>query len=114
MTTPSKTFKEKYEENLWKTLWEKPKYYWYIRQNSSKPNEKNKKKLHDIQSPMLLDLLRQILILILKTPWPYGQYASNIIFQKSRWEKLDDIAYTFVAIASSKTLYEKPQKEKLT
>ena len=27
--------------------------------------------------------------------------------------KLDDIAYTFVDIVSSKTLYEKPQKEKL-
>jgi hypothetical protein len=23
--TPPKTFQEKYEENLWKTLWEKPK-----------------------------------------------------------------------------------------
>jgi len=29
-------------------------------------------------------------------------------------KKLDDIAYTFVDIASSKTLYEKSQKEKLT
>ena len=29
-------------------------------------------------------------------------------------EKLDDIAYIFVDIASSKILYEKPQKEKLT
>jgi len=27
-------------------------------------------------------------------------------------KKLDDIAYIFVDIASSKTLYEKPQKEK--
>jgi len=40
MTTPPKTFKEKCEESFWKTLWEKPKYYWYIRQNSSKPNGK--------------------------------------------------------------------------
>ena len=27
-------------------------------------------------------------------------------------KKLDDIAYTFIDIASSKTLYEKPQKKK--
>ena len=27
-------------------------------------------------------------------------------------EKLDDIAYTFIDIASSKTLYEKPQRKK--
>jgi hypothetical protein len=37
----------------------------------------------------------------------------NIIFQKYRWGKLDDIAYIFVDIVSSKTLYEKPGKEKL-
>ena len=29
-------------------------------------------------------------------------------------EKLDDIAYIIVDIGSSKNLYEKPQKEKLT
>ena len=29
-------------------------------------------------------------------------------------EKLDDIAYIIVDIGSSKKLYEKPQKEKLT
>ena len=68
MTTPPKTFKEKCEESFWKTLWEKPKYYWYIRQNSSKPNGKNKEKLHDIQSPMLLDPLRQTQSLSLITP----------------------------------------------
>ena len=31
---------------------------------------------------------------------------------KTRWEKLDDIAHTFVDIVSSKTLYKKPQKGK--
>ena len=31
--------------------------------------------------------------------------------KKLRWGKLDDIAYTFVDIASSKTLYEKPQRK---
>jgi len=34
--------------------------------------------------------------------------------KKPGGEKLDDIAYIFVDIASSKTLYEKPQKKKLT
>ena len=34
--------------------------------------------------------------------------------KKPGGEKLDDIAYIFVDIASSKTLYVKPQKEKLT
>jgi hypothetical protein len=37
------------------------------------------------------------------------EYALNIIFQKPRWGKIDDIAYTFVLnITSSKTLYKKP------
>jgi hypothetical protein len=33
---------------------------------------------------------------------------------KPRWGKLDDMAYNFcIGIASSKTLHEKPRKEKL-
>ena len=35
-------------------------------------------------------------------------------FKNPGGEKLDDIAYAFIDIASSKTLYEKPQKQKLT
>ena len=53
--SPPKTFQEKYEENLWKTLWGKPKYFQYTRQNSLKPSEKNKEKHHNIQLSMLVD-----------------------------------------------------------
>ena len=51
---PQKPFREN-EENLWKTLWEKPKYFQYTRQNSLKPSGKNKEKHHNIQLPMLVD-----------------------------------------------------------
>ena len=44
-----KNLSGKCEENLWKTLWEKPKYFQYTRQNSLKSSEKNKKKHHNIQ-----------------------------------------------------------------
>ena len=37
----------------------------------------------------------------------------QISSSKTSVGKLDDIAYTFADIASSKTLYEKSQKEKL-
>ena len=53
--SPPKTFQENCEENLCKTLWEKPKYFQYNRQNSLKHSGKNKEKHHDIQLPMLVD-----------------------------------------------------------
>ena len=53
--SPPKIFQEKCEENVWKTLWEKPKYFQYPRQNSLKPSGKNKEKHHNIQLSMLVD-----------------------------------------------------------
>ena len=94
-----------------KPCWKNQSNTSILGKNSLKTNGKNKEKYHNIQLPMLVDLETNPSLSLI-TPWPYGQYASNIIFQKPLWGKIDDIAYIFVLALPHQKLYMRNLKGK--